>query len=183
MRRIAKREEVYKTPWVNLVAKTLEGEPRAPYYALAGQDYVAILALDPAGDLLLVRQYRPAVERVTTELPSGHVEAGETPAEAAARELLEETGHEAAELIALGELLPDVGRLENKLWGYFARAVPPPGGVRPLGEAGLELVRRPLAWLMGEMREPGEFNHALHVALVALALGRNLLPLPKAGSP
>jgi hypothetical protein len=36
---------------------------------------------------------------------------------------------------------------------------------------------------MGEMREPGEFNHALHVALVALALGRNLLPLPKAGSP
>lgn len=50
-----------------------------------------IVALD-GEELVLVRQTRPVTEEQTLELPSGKIEPGETPAEAAARELAEECG-------------------------------------------------------------------------------------------
>jgi len=53
-------------------------------------DAVAVLAVDGAGRVLGVRQRRPAVGAVTWELPAGLIDAGETPADAAARELAEE---------------------------------------------------------------------------------------------
>ena len=49
--------------------------------------------LQPSGRLLLIRQYRPPVDRLVLEFPAGLVDAGETPAQAAARELREETGY------------------------------------------------------------------------------------------
>ena len=55
-------------------------------------DCVAVLAITPDQDVILARQFRPGPAKVMTELPGGGIESGETPKEAAARELLEETG-------------------------------------------------------------------------------------------
>lgn len=55
-------------------------------------DAVAILALNGAGEMLLVRQRRPAVGSVTLEAPAGLIDPGETPEAAARRELQEEVG-------------------------------------------------------------------------------------------
>ena len=55
---------------------------------------VAIIALNDDGQILLVRQYRAPLERVTLEIPAGRLELGEEPLEAAKRELSEETGYE-----------------------------------------------------------------------------------------
>lgn len=52
-------------------------------------------------DVLLIEQYRPAVNDVLLELPAGRTEPGETPEETAARELLEETGYVAERLVPL----------------------------------------------------------------------------------
>ena len=57
-------------------------------------DAVAVLARDPQGRVLGVWQRRPAVGTRTWELPAGLIDPGETPAEAAARELAEEVGLE-----------------------------------------------------------------------------------------
>ena len=54
---------------------------------------VAIVALNDFGEVLLVRQYRTALERVTLEIPAGKLERGEDPLECAKRELSEETGY------------------------------------------------------------------------------------------
>jgi len=68
----------------------------------------AIVAM--SGDsILLVEQYRKAVETMTLEIPAGTIEAGESPEECAARELIEETGFEAAKLDRLIEFFPSPG--------------------------------------------------------------------------
>ncbi len=55
-------------------------------------DAVAILALNDQGEMLLVRQFRPAINSFTVEAPAGLIDAGETPEQAAKRELQEEAG-------------------------------------------------------------------------------------------
>ena len=115
-------KSVFKSPWCELVAKTMSpGEP--PYYSLQLPDYTAVIAITPERRVLAVRQYRPALERYTVELPSGLVDGDENPETAARRELLEETGYEAGEMQALGAMTPDNGRLGNRIWHFFAPAV------------------------------------------------------------
>jgi ADP-ribose pyrophosphatase len=67
---------------------------------------VGILALTPEQRFLIARQFRPGPERLLEELPGGAIEPGETPEEAAARELLEETGY-SGDLHLVGASLDD----------------------------------------------------------------------------
>ncbi len=59
------------------------------------RESVAVLALTPSGDLVMVRQFRPGPNQVVMSLPGGLVDAGEQVADAARRELREETGYAA----------------------------------------------------------------------------------------
>lgn len=59
-----------------------------------GGKTVAVLALTPEGEVILVRQFRPGPNQILNEMPGGYVEPDETPLEAARRELNEETGYE-----------------------------------------------------------------------------------------
>ncbi|MCX5974779.1 MAG: NUDIX hydrolase [Coprothermobacterota bacterium] len=58
---------------------------------------VAILAINEKGEILLERQYRSALKESTWEIPAGKLEPNESPLKCAQRELLEETGYEAAQ--------------------------------------------------------------------------------------
>ena len=91
--RILKRERIRLSDWVTIVARTV-AYPDGPeiYHALEQTDYITALAFAPDGRIPLVRQYRPALERVTWELPGGLLDAGEYPMACAARELVEEAG-------------------------------------------------------------------------------------------
>jgi len=163
-------ETVFSTRWFQVVARRhpTEGDAAGPYYALRMADYLGIIARNRAGDFLLVRQYRPAVERYTLELPAGHVDPGESPATAALRELEEETGFTTSRLESLGHLMPDTGRLSNTLWCFLANEATPLVPARPL-EAGIELIVCSPAELAGKIRD-GEFTHALHLAVLQLAI-------------
>ena len=115
-------EEVFSTPWFQIVAKNFNGSSK-PYYVVESTDCVSILAITENNEVLLVKQYRPTLDCETLELPSGHIEESEDAEEAACRELLEETGYESEKLEFLGILATDTGRLGNKLWCYFAPKV------------------------------------------------------------
>lgn len=69
-------------------------------------DSVAVLALTPSQDVVLVREFRPGPEAVLLELPGGVIERGQAPVDAAGAELLEETGYEG-EIQVVGSMFKD----------------------------------------------------------------------------
>jgi ADP-ribose pyrophosphatase len=171
---------VLDTKWFRVVAAPQkQGEP---YYMLELQDYVTVVAVTGTRDVLFVRQFRPVVERETIELPSGHIEADELPEGAARRELLEETGYLAPHLELLGTLVPDVGRLRNRMWCYFARDVMPSDAAHER-EPGVTVMAIPEHEALGRAGD-GTIDHALNLAALFLALtkGKLTLPAPASGS-
>ena len=82
---------------------------------------VAIVPLTDDGNVLMVRQYRYPVEEELLEIPAGKLERGEDPLECAVRELSEETGCEAGELVFLGATYPSPGFCEEILYIYLAK--------------------------------------------------------------
>ena len=164
----ARAEEiVLDTKWFQIIARDLPGYT-SPHYSLNTLDYVCIVAVNREGELLLVRQSRPALGEMTLEIPSGHVERGQTPEQAARAELLEETGHEAERLDFLTNLSPDTGRLTNRLWCFFAGNAVPTLDPAYQPEANIDLVR-----YRGGIRDLVSEKHfcsALHCAALFAAV-------------
>lgn len=174
--RIVERATEYGNRWLSVVAKTVAGLPGADgprtYYGIHQADYVTVLPITRDNRVVVVRQYRPMAEAYTLELPSGHVDPGHTPEQAARQELLEETGYVAGRLEDLGTVIPDVGRLDNRQWCFLATELE--RDPKAPGEAGIEVSTLSL----DELRErivDGTINHALHLAVIALATARGRL--------
>jgi ADP-ribose pyrophosphatase YjhB (NUDIX family) len=134
------------------------------YHGLAQPDYVNVMCLHAAGAIVLVRQYRPIIDRWTIEFPGGLRDGDEAPAIAARREVQEETGLLVKELVLLQEAYADVGRLNNKLFGFFALVE----GVARSTEVGLEAMLAPGGRIRA-MAANGEIAIASNVGLLYLA--------------
>ena len=80
----------------------------------------AALAILDDGRILMVRQYRNSIERETLEIPAGGLNPGENPADAAARELREETGYIAGNIEKLLSLYTTVAFSNEKIHIYKA---------------------------------------------------------------
>jgi len=117
---------------------------------------VAIAALDDAGQLLLVRQYRHALGEWITELPAGRLEEGEDPLTAAQRELEEETGHRAARWTPLREIYPAPGFCSERIHLFLAEDLETVagGGLAQDDDEELEVLRMsPAAVLSSDLRD------------------------------
>ena len=159
------------SPWVTLSSRSIlmpDGKLEI-FHSIEQADYVSVLAVSSDGEIPLVSQYRPAVQRKTIELPGGLNDVSELPEEAAVRELYEETGFRAnSKPLLLGTLMPDSGRLENLLWCYFVTATQDPSWIP---EVNLDRIIYTRDELHSNILN-GTFDHALHVALIGLALMR-----------
>jgi 8-oxo-dGTP pyrophosphatase MutT (NUDIX family) len=110
------------SPWVTIQHRSIKapnGQVEV-YHNFKQADYTSLVSLTTDQKLVLVRQYRPAVDSYTIELPGGLAEENENLAVGVARELTEETGYVAPKLpILLSTTRPDNGRLNNWLHGFF----------------------------------------------------------------
>lgn len=80
-----------------------------------------VLPLHDDGTVTLIRQPRPAIDMMTLEIPAGRLGEGEDPAECARRELLEETGLSAQNVVSLGHIHSSPGVFDEKIYLYLAR--------------------------------------------------------------
>lgn len=81
---------------------------------------VAVIAITPENKLILVRQYRKALEKTIIEIPAGKLEPGEDPAICAKRELEEETGYRAKNVRPLVSFYTSPGFANEYLHLYVA---------------------------------------------------------------
>lgn len=91
---------------------------------------VVVLPVLPDGKVLLIQQYRYAARQYLWELVAGRIDEGETPREAAARELIEETGYRAKRFKIFLEVFPTPGFVEEKMFLLLAEGLTP-GEARP----------------------------------------------------
>ena len=103
----------------------------------------AVVAVDDDGQVLLVRQLRPAVDAALLELPAGLVDPGESPLDCARRELAEETGFAASQVEPLISFYTSPG-FSTELIHIFVATGLREGSVEHDEEEEIELVRLPL---------------------------------------
>jgi len=98
------------------------------FFVMECPDWVNVIPVTEDGRVVLIRQFRPGTKEITLEIPGGMVEPGEVPAEAARRELEEETGYKAASIEYIGVVEPNPAFIRNRCHMFLARGARLAGG-------------------------------------------------------
>ncbi|MBI2975721.1 MAG: NUDIX hydrolase [Chloroflexi bacterium] len=174
--RIVESQYLFDHPRVRIVKDTLErnGRRRPYLYLESPVDAVTCVALTAEGCLALTRQYRHPLRAVLLDLPGGHMDPGETPEHAAARELEEETGFRAGRIELLGRYNPFPGSLRATMHIHFATDLTQVGQRLDDGEE-LEVVLMPAAEVLQRVLRGEIIDGSLQMG-VLMAAQKGYLP-------
>jgi 8-oxo-dGTP pyrophosphatase MutT (NUDIX family) len=177
-------EAIAVNPWNFLRQDSVElpdGSVLTDYFVSVRPHVAITFPLTPAGDVVLVQQYKHGVERITTEVPAGGFTSG-SPTKHAMRELREETGY-VADLTPLAVLFDDSTKNTNRVHVYLGRNATKVGDQRlddVESRSGLHVLLRPVDQILplimsGEIRTESSVAACL-LALAALASGAHETP-------
>lgn len=110
-------------PWIKVYVDKIKlpgGRIVEDYYRVGMPEYVMIFARNEDGEILFLRQYRHAVNKIVLALPTGSIEQGESPDIAARREFLEETGYQATVWNYIGSFVVDGSKGCGRAHFYIA---------------------------------------------------------------
>lgn len=135
------------------------------FYQIRADDWVNVIPVTRDGRIVMVRQYRHGCQEVTLEIPGGLVDPGESPAAAAARELLEETGYRAERVVPVGSVNPNPALFDNRCHTFVAPDVECVAEIQNMDteETQVELVA---AHDIDGLILEGRIHHALVVAAI-----------------
>ena len=139
------------------------------FYFIETADWVNVVPITSANELVCIRQFRHGSEQITLEIPGGLVDEGEPAHVAGARECLEETGFRAINLQSLGVLNPNPAIFGNKLHTFLARDVEQVSAISNTSTEHTELQLIPMQQVP-ELLMSGEIDHALVAATLWRAL-------------
>ncbi|HWQ65272.1 MAG TPA: NUDIX hydrolase [Methanospirillum sp.] len=124
------------------------------------------------GICYLIRQWRLAIGQYILEAPAGTLEPGEDPLATAHRELIEETGFAAKEMILRGYIFTTPGFSDEKIFIYEATNLSPSNVYLPDDDEIIELVEVPVQDLFRLIHE-GEIVDAKTIAAIVRCIGRD----------
>ena len=103
--------DVYETDNDNIKSKKI--------VTLNSSDWVNIIPLTEADEIVFVKQFRHGINRETLEIPGGMIDNNESPMEAAKRELFEETGYVSRNIKNLGNVSPNPALFSNRVFSFL----------------------------------------------------------------
>ncbi|MDE0222475.1 MAG: NUDIX hydrolase [Spirochaetaceae bacterium] len=136
------------------------GEDRRDVVAIHTGNWVNVIPIRDDGQVVLIRQWRFGIAAPTLEIPGGVVDPGESPHEAAQRELLEETGYRAARWTPLGAVHPNPAFMSNECSMFLAEGLEWVETPRGDGDEEIDVDSAPLASIPDLIRD-GRISHSL----------------------
>lgn len=101
------------------------GENHA-FHLIESVDWVNVIPVTSENRLVMIEQYRHGIRSVTLEIPGGLIDASDSsPADAARRELIEETGYDSDQIVSLGSVSPNPAVQTNRCYSFLARDAHP----------------------------------------------------------
>ena len=120
--RTLRRETIYRGRIISLIRETMDVQGRRIIReTIRHPGAVVIVPLLDRAHIILVKQYRRAVDRMLLELPAGTLEPGEQRAQCARRELEEETGWQAGSLRRIAQFYAAPGFMSEQLTLFLAQ--------------------------------------------------------------
>jgi ADP-ribose pyrophosphatase len=172
--RLLHSELAFEHRWYRLRRDTVElpgGRVLDDYFVAERSDVALVVAVTADDDVLLARQYKHGIGEITLELPGGAIDHGETPGEAAERELREELGYACESLQPLGSLMHAPSNATNRIHGFLGRAARRVGEPRLDPSEVIALEKVPLSRVERMIREGGIVASDT-VAFLLIALAR-----------
>jgi ADP-ribose pyrophosphatase len=148
-----------------------DGAVKDPYYVIERPDAAIVFPLTMAGEVVLVRQFRPAIDQIELGLPAGLIEEGEEPEKAARRELAEETGYAGGEWESLGAVASSPSLKDNWAHLFLARDIERATPPQPDEYERVEISLVPVEELLPKVTA-GEIVSSSGVAAILLALNK-----------
>lgn len=149
-----------------------EGEDVKDFYVVSSPSWINVIPLLDDDRVVLIRQYRFGIEGFTLEIPGGMCEGSEDPKIAAERELREESGYDAREILPLGWVHPNPAIQHNRCYTFLARGLERAGPPSPDPDEAFEVEQVPLAEIPAMIAD-GRITHALVIAAFHLYGIRN----------
>lgn len=138
------------------------------YHVIEQSPWVTVIPITDAGNIVLIREYRHAAEKIITAIPGGVSDPGETDWEAVGhRELREETGYEAREMHLVGTCYPNPAIQNNQLYYFLALGCTPTAQQDLDPNEEIEVFERPYEAFLAY--DEYDAQHALHAAALFYA--------------
>lgn len=167
------RREVFKTPVFTVTERTSASPDGSEgvYIVNEAPDWVIVIP-DDGESFLMVRQWRHGEKSLSIEFPGGVIDKGESPLEAARRELLEETGASAEKMTFIGSMNPNPALFANHLHVFLAENLVFSGRQDLDSDEYVSYMKIKKSEVIKKMGSP-EYCHALMASAAALYLARN----------
>ena len=122
--KLISHNEVYSNKYIKLYEDELNiNGTKKIYIQGIRKNYSTVVPFVSDQEILIISSYRHLVNSVQIELPSGYIESGETPKEAAIREFREETGYSATEMKLIGEYTLDYSMFHQRGYIFVAYGI------------------------------------------------------------